>query len=72
MKCRVKHGISTGTGKNKIIIPKNQTGIIKSIMSGELKTRYPELDFKDGGCFYLIDFPEVKELIVPTRDVELD
>jgi hypothetical protein len=71
MKCRVKHGISTGTGKKKVTIPKGQEGFIKSVMSGELKRLFPELDFKTDGCFYLVDFPEAKDLIIPTRDVEI-
>jgi len=71
MKCRLKHNISIGSGKNKIVIPKNQTGIIKSIISGDVKRVYPELD-KSEGCFYLVDFPEKKDLIIPTRDADLD
>jgi hypothetical protein len=72
MKCRVKHGISTGSGKNKIVIRKGQEGFIKSIISGDIKRVFPELDFKPDGMYYLVDFPEVKDLIIPTRDVELD
>jgi signal transduction histidine kinase len=72
MKCRVKQGITTGTGKNKVKIPKNQIGIIKSLISGDIKRAFPDLDYKPDGFFYLVDFPEAKDLIIPTRDVDLE
>ena len=72
MRCRVKHGISTGTGKNKVVIPKNQIGTIKSVISGEVKRVFPDLESKSEGQYYLVDFPECKDIIIPTRDVELD
>lgn len=72
MKCRVKHGISTVLGKSKVKIPKNQTGFIKSLMSGEMKKKYPELDLKDGQFYYIVDFPEAKDLIISTREVDIE
>ena len=67
MKCRSKNTIKHG----KIIIPKNQTGKIVSVMSGELKGRYGDV-VKGEGVYYLVDFPEEKEMVVSARDIDLD
>ncbi len=71
MKCRVKHGFTTGIGKSKIKVPKGQEGFIKSVVSGELKRLFPDLTQKDGGMYYLVDFPEAKDILVLTREVEI-
>lgn len=41
-------------------------------MSGEMKKKYPELDLKDGQFYYIVDFPEAKDLIISTREVDIE
>ena len=72
MKCRVKNGFSTNIGKTKVKVPKNQIGLIKGIIWGETKKKYPELDLKDNEFYYLADFPEGKGLIISTREGEIE
>ena len=68
MKAKAKNSIRIG----KIVIPKNQEGIILRIEnSHRMKENFPNIDFKPTGWYYIVKFPELDEYPYTKEQIEI-
>ena len=68
-----KHPISTGTGKNKVIVPKGTRGHCKAISnSKKIREAFPDLEHKADGWYYICCFPGfIDEILCDLSQLEL-
>ncbi len=60
-----KNSLKFGSGKNKIVIAKATVGFVKGISNSQaIRESFPSLEEKSDGWFYIIQFPDVPEVLV--------
>jgi hypothetical protein len=70
MKVRARHPISTGTGANKVVIPKFTEGTLVAVTE-RMKESFPNLKENSTSSYYLVKFDNIPELLVDRSQVEI-
>jgi hypothetical protein len=73
MTVKARYNISTGAGKDKLVIPKGTQGtIIAFSNSTAIAARFPNLEHKIDGWFYIVRFPEyIDEILCLKEQLDL-